>query len=150
MPGPLDGVKILDLTSVGFGPFAAQILGDYGAEIIKIETHEGDITRGITPFVNQGMGHFFVMANRNKRCVVLDLKAEKGRAALNRTTAFADDRREGRSFGTSSNSGAAAERLSGAAWRRGAADRSGMRPALTATARRAASRGGRAARRRGS
>ena len=90
MPGPLDGVKILDLTSVGFGPFAAQILGDYGAEIIKIETHEGDITRGITPFVNQGMGHFFVMANRNKRCVVLDLKAEKGRAAFLKLVESAD------------------------------------------------------------
>ena len=90
MPGPLDGVKILDLTSVGFGPFAAQILGDYGAEIIKIETHEGDITRGITPFVNQGMGHFFVMANRNKRCVVLNLKAEKGRAAFLKLVESAD------------------------------------------------------------
>ena len=43
MPGPLDGVKILDLTSVGFGPFAAQILGDYGAEIIKIETHRKNV-----------------------------------------------------------------------------------------------------------
>ncbi|MEC9183028.1 MAG: CoA transferase, partial [Pseudomonadota bacterium] len=90
MPGPLDGIKILDLTSVGFGPFAAQILGDYGAEIIKIETQEGDITRGITPFVNQGMGHFFVMANRNKRCIVLDLKADKGRKAFLKLVESAD------------------------------------------------------------
>ena len=90
MPGPLDGIKILDLTSVGFGPFAAQILGDYGAEIIKIETQEGDITRGITPFVNQGMGHFFVMANRNKRCIVLDLKADKGRKAFLKLVELAD------------------------------------------------------------
>ncbi|MDP7392932.1 MAG: CoA transferase, partial [Alphaproteobacteria bacterium] len=90
MPGPLDGIKILDLTSVGFGPFAAQILGDYGAEIIKIETQEGDITRGITPFVNQGMGHFFVMANRNKRCIVLDLKADKGREAFLKLVESAD------------------------------------------------------------
>jgi crotonobetainyl-CoA:carnitine CoA-transferase CaiB-like acyl-CoA transferase len=82
MAGPLDGVRILDVTTVGYGPYACQILGDYGADVVKIESREGDITRGITPFRNPGMGHFFLMANRNKRCVVLDLKADKGRAAF--------------------------------------------------------------------
>jgi crotonobetainyl-CoA:carnitine CoA-transferase CaiB-like acyl-CoA transferase len=82
MAGPLDGVKILDVTTVGYGPYACQILGDYGAEVVKIESREGDITRGIMPFKNQGMGHFFLMANRNKRSVVLDLKADKGREAF--------------------------------------------------------------------
>ena len=74
MAGALKGIKILDLTSVGFGPYACQILGDYGAEIIKIESPDGDITRGIGPFRNNGMGHFFLNANRNKRGLVLDLK----------------------------------------------------------------------------
>ena len=82
MTGPLDGVRILDVTSVGYGPYACQILGDYGADIIKIEAREGDITRGIYPFRNEGMGHFFLMANRNKRSVVLDLKAEQGQEAF--------------------------------------------------------------------
>ena len=82
MAGALEGIKILDLTSVGFGPYACQILGDYGAEVIKIESPEGDITRGIAPFKNKGMGHFFINANRNKRSLVLDLKTKKGKAAF--------------------------------------------------------------------
>ena len=82
MAGALEGIKILDLTSVGFGPYACQILGDYGAEVIKIESPEGDITRGIGPFRNKGMGHFFINANRNKRSLVLDLKTKKGIAAF--------------------------------------------------------------------
>ncbi len=90
MSGPLSGVKILDLTSVGFGPYAGQLLGDYGAEMIKVESPEGDITRGIGPFRNPGMGHFFMNANRNKRCVVLDLKQAKAREACLRLVAEAD------------------------------------------------------------
>ena len=82
MAGALEGIKILDLTSVGFGPYACQILGDYGAEVIKIESPEGDITRGIGPFRNKGMGHFFINANRNKKSLVLDLKSRKGKAAF--------------------------------------------------------------------
>ena len=82
MVGALEGIKILDLTSVGFGPYACQILGDYGAEVIKIESPEGDITRGIAPFRNKGMGHFFINANRNKKSLVLDLKSRKGKAAF--------------------------------------------------------------------
>ena len=82
MAGALEGIKILDLTSVGFGPYACQILGDYGAEVIKIESPEGDITRGIAPFRNKGMGHFFINANRNKKSLVLDLKSRKGKAVF--------------------------------------------------------------------
>ena len=82
MAGPLDGVRILDVTTVGYGPYAGQILGDYGADVVKVESREGDITRGIFPFRNEGMGHFFLMANRNKRSIVLDLKTARGREAF--------------------------------------------------------------------
>ena len=90
MDGALKGIKILDLTSVGFGPYACQILGDYGAEIIKIESPDGDITRGIAPFRNNGMGHFFLNANRNKRSLVLDLKKPEAKKIFFKLAETAD------------------------------------------------------------
>ncbi|MEY4294895.1 MAG: hypothetical protein RLY82_583, partial [Pseudomonadota bacterium] len=72
--GPLAGVKILDLTSVVLGPFATHILASLGAEVIKIETREGDTMRHVGPMKNAGMGHIFVHANAGKQSVVLDLK----------------------------------------------------------------------------
>lgn len=75
MAGPLAGVKIIDLTSVGMGPYATQILADMGADVIKVESMTGDVVRHGAPSLHPGMGAFYMQVNRNKRSIVLDLKA---------------------------------------------------------------------------
>ena len=88
--GPLEGVKIIDMTSVLMGPYATQILGDYGGDIIKIESPEGDISRQIGPARHAGMGPMFLNANRSKRSITLDLKKPAGRSVLLRLIEKAD------------------------------------------------------------
>ncbi|MBE0624782.1 MAG: CoA transferase [Burkholderiales bacterium] len=88
--GPLAGVRVLDLTSVVLGPLATQILGDYGAEIIKVENLEGDLARDSGACLHPGMSSVFLAINRNKRSIALDLKSAEGKAVLRRLLAGAD------------------------------------------------------------
>ncbi|MDG2523012.1 CoA transferase [Caulobacter segnis] len=80
--GALAGVRIVDLTSVVMGPYATQVLGDWGADVIKVEPPEGDVVRAIGPGRNAGMGSLFLNANRNKRSLCLDLREPRGRDAF--------------------------------------------------------------------
>ena len=88
--GPLAGVRILDLTSVVLGPLATQILGDYGAEIIKVENLEGDLARDSGVSRHPGMSSVFLAINRNKRSIAVDLKTTEGREILRRLIPGAD------------------------------------------------------------
>ncbi len=82
MPGPLSGVRVVDLTTMLSGPCAAQTLAEMGADVIKVETPEGDNLRNIGPSHTKGMGPMHLHANRGKRSVVLDLKADADREAF--------------------------------------------------------------------
>ena len=89
-PGALEGIKVVDASRVLAGPFAGQILGDHGADVIKIESPEGDECRGFgPPFVN-GSSAYFNAVNRNKQSVVLDLGKEQERQRLMDLLATAD------------------------------------------------------------
>lgn len=88
--GPLYGLRVVDMTSVLMGPYATQILGDYGADVIKVEAPDGDLVRQIGPTRSKGMGPMFLNVNRSKRSISLDLKKDEGRAALLRLIEGAD------------------------------------------------------------
>jgi len=82
MSGPLSGLKVLELTSVVLGPWAAQTMADMGADVIKIEAPFGDSNRQLGASKNPGMAALYLSNNRNKRSLVLDLKQESARDAL--------------------------------------------------------------------
>ena len=88
--GPLDGISVIDLTTVMFGPFCTQILGEMGASIIKVEPPEGDIGRQTGATRSPGMSAAHLMKGRNKRSVVLDLKQDAAKEALARLVGGAD------------------------------------------------------------
>ena len=87
---PLSGYKILDLSTVVLGPYCTQMLGDLGADIIKIEGPGGDVMRHAGPHVSEGMGPIFLTINRNKRSLVLDLKKEGAKEVLRKLVSGAD------------------------------------------------------------
>jgi len=88
--GPLDGIRIIDMSSVLMGPLATQTLGDYGADIIKVEAPVDDIMRQVGPMRNASMGPMFLNVNRSKRSICLDLKNPAGRDVLLRLVKDAD------------------------------------------------------------
>jgi crotonobetainyl-CoA:carnitine CoA-transferase CaiB-like acyl-CoA transferase len=90
MSGPLAGVRVVDLTSAVLGPVATQILGDMGADVIKVEPPQGDPIRPLGPARHPRMGAYFLHINRNKRSVALDLKRTAAREALLRLVETAD------------------------------------------------------------
>jgi crotonobetainyl-CoA:carnitine CoA-transferase CaiB-like acyl-CoA transferase len=89
MPGPLHGYRILDVTQMISGPVATRILGDQGADVIKVEPATGDLTRS-TGSAGRKMSPLFATTNRSKRSVVLDLKTDAGVKVLHRLAARAD------------------------------------------------------------
>lgn len=88
---PLSGIRVLDLTSAVVGPYAAKIMADYGADVIKVEGGDGDLIRWIAgPSPTPGMSGKFVHLNRNKRSIALDLKRPEGREVVTRLIAKTD------------------------------------------------------------
>jgi len=79
---PLAGVRVVDMATVLMGPVATQILGDYGADVVKVEPPEGDVARHAGASRHPGMGSLYMASGRNKRSIVLDIKQPQGKAAL--------------------------------------------------------------------
>ena len=91
MSGPLDGVRVVDLTRALAGPYCTMVLGDLGAEVLKIEQPgTGDETRGWGPPFIADQSGYFISINRNKRSMTLDLKSPDGLAVLKRLVERAD------------------------------------------------------------
>ncbi len=88
--GPLAGIRVLDFSTVVSGPFCTQILGDLGADVIKVEPPRGDVSRLMGPPFRAGFSGLFLQLNRNKRSVVLDLLTEEARQVAARLTRDSD------------------------------------------------------------
>ena len=90
MVQPLGGVKVLDFTRVLAGPFATMILGDLGAEIVKVESAQGDESRSWPPMLKKGQSGYFMSLNRNKKSMTLNLKDPRAREIIHRLTTEVD------------------------------------------------------------
>jgi len=89
MTQPLSGIRVIDVTTVLAGPYCTMLLGDLGAEVIKIESLSGDMIREGPPFV-EGESTYYLYANRNKKSITLNLKKEEGRKILLKLVKDAD------------------------------------------------------------
>ena len=87
---PLHGIRVLDLSRVLAGPYCTMVLGDLGADVIKVESPEGDETRGWGPPFAEGESAYYLCVNRNKRSIIVDFKTEDGRAVLHRLVERSD------------------------------------------------------------
>lgn len=83
----LSGIRVVDFTSLAMGPLATQILGDFGADVVKVEAPTGDVWRHVAPQRSEGMSHAFIQFNRNKRSLAIDVKSEEGRDIARRLIA---------------------------------------------------------------
>jgi len=108
---PLQGMKVVDLTKVLAGPLCGQYLGEYGADVIKVETVDGDDTRRWLP-QTQGQSAVFVAVNHNKRSIALDLKSQEGRDIVHSLVRDADIVLQGFGGGTAKKLGVDYETLS--------------------------------------
>ena len=86
----LQGIRVLDLTTILSGPYATRFLGDLGAEVLKVEPPGGDLLRYADGGRSRGMGAAYINCNRNKRSIVIDLKQADGTAVLHRLVPSAD------------------------------------------------------------
>jgi formyl-CoA transferase len=88
--GPLSGIRVLDMTSVVLGPMATHILGDLGAEVIKVESLEGDLLRASGVSLHEGMSSIYLAINRNKRSLAVDVKSAEGGDVVRRLARSVD------------------------------------------------------------
>jgi crotonobetainyl-CoA:carnitine CoA-transferase CaiB-like acyl-CoA transferase len=112
-PLPLEGIRVLDFTHALAGPYCTMLLGDLGADVVKVEAPDGDQARRWGPPFVQGESAYFMSVNRNKRSVVLDLKSEAGREAAGRLALASDVVVENFRPGTATRLGLGPEQLRG-------------------------------------
>ena len=108
----LKGLKVIDLSTIALGPYATQLLGDMGADVIKVESPGGDVFRAVRPGRRDDVGVAFMNYNRNKRSIVLDLKQAEGQAILGQLAERADVFVHNMRKSSAANLGASYETLS--------------------------------------